>query len=142
MSIERTLSIIKPNAVQKNVIGDIFSRFEAEGLRIVALQMIQMSFEKAQDFYREHEDKPFYRNLCEFMSSGPICVQVLEGEDAVSRNRSIMGATNPAEASPGTIRAKYGDSLDENGVHGSDSLASATREIEFFFSSSEICSRS
>lgn len=141
MSIERTLSIIKPNAVRKNVIGDIFSRFESEGLRIVALQMIQMSFERAKEFYREHEEKPFYGNLCEFMSSGPICVQVLEGEDAISRNRSIMGATNPAEAAPGTIRDKYGDSLDENGVHGSDSPQSATREIEFFFSSNEIHSR-
>ena len=141
MSIERTLSIIKPNAVRKNVIGDIFARFEAEGLRIVALRMMNMSFERAQDFYREHEKKPFYRNLCEFMSSGPICVQVLEGEDAIMRNRSIMGATNPAEAAPGTIRDKYGDSLDENGVHGSDSIQSATREIEFFFDSSEIHSR-
>lgn len=141
MSIERTLSIIKPNAVRKNVIGDIFARFEAEGLRIVALRMMNMSFERAQEFYREHEQKPFYSNLCEFMSSGPICVQVLEGEDAIMRNRSIMGATNPAEAAPGTIRDKYGDSLDENGVHGSDSIQSATREIEFFFDTSEIHSR-
>lgn len=141
MSIERTLSIVKPNAVRNNVIGDIFARFEDEGLRIVALKMIQLSVDRAQEFYREHEEKPFYGNLCEFMSSGPICVQVLEGENAVSRNRRIMGATNPAEAAPGTIRAKHGDSLDENGVHGSDSLKSATREIEFFFASNEICCR-
>jgi nucleoside-diphosphate kinase len=141
MSNERTLSIIKPNAVRKNAIGDIFSRFELEGLRIVALRMMQMSFERAQEFYREHEEKPFYRSLCEFMSSGPICVQVLEGEDAIMRNRTIMGATNPAEAAPGTIRAQYGDSLDENGVHGSDSSQSAAREIEFFFATCEICSR-
>ncbi|MCY3883612.1 MAG: nucleoside-diphosphate kinase [Gammaproteobacteria bacterium] len=141
MSIERTLSIVKPNAVKKNVIGDIFARFEEEGLKIVALKMIKLSFKKAKDFYREHEEKPFYRNLCEFMSSGPICVQVLEGEDAISRNRSIMGATNPAEAESGSIRAKYGDSLDENGVHGSDSLKSATREIKFFFESHEIYCR-
>ncbi|MXW54777.1 MAG: nucleoside-diphosphate kinase [Gammaproteobacteria bacterium] len=138
MSIERTLSIIKPNAVRKNAIGDIFSRFESEGLKIVALQMIHMSFERAQEFYREHEERPFYRNLCEFMSSGPICVQVLEGENAIKHNRTIMGATNPAEAAPGTIRDKYGDSLDENGVHGSDSPQSANREIEFFFAPNEI----
>lgn len=141
MPIERTLSIVKPNAVRKNVIGDIFSQFEAEGLEIVAVHMMQLTLERAMEFYREHEEKPFYEGLCKFMSSGPLCVQVLEGEDAIMRNRTIMGATNPDEAAPGTIRAKYGDSLDENGVHGSDSSQSAAREIEFFFSSNEIFSR-
>ncbi len=142
MSIERTLSIVKPNAVRKNVIGSIYARFEAEGLRIVAAKMIRMSRQRAEDFYREHEAKPFFDNLCEFMSSGPICVQVLEGEDAISRNREVMGATDPAKAEPGTLRALYADSLDENAVHGSDSPQSAEREIDFFFAPDEQFARS
>ncbi len=138
MTIERTLSIIKPNAVKKNVIGKIYARFESEGLRIAAARMVHLTRERAEDFYLEHQEKPFYVNLCEFMSSGPICVQVLEGEDAITRNREIMGATNPAEAQPGTLRAQYADSMDENAVHGSDSLQSAAREISFFFSADEV----
>lgn len=141
MSIERTLSIIKPNAVNKNVIGEIYGRFEAEGLRIAAARMVHLTRVRAEDFYLEHQEKPFYANLCEFMSSGPICVQVLEGEDAITRNREIMGATNPAEAKPGTLRAQYADSMDENAVHGSDSLQSAAREISFFFSANEVYPR-
>ena len=141
MSIERTLSIVKPNAVRKNVIGSIYARFEAEGLRIVAAKMIRMSRPRAEDFYREHEAKPFFGNLCEFMSSGPICVQVLEGEDAIGRNREVMGATDPAKAEAGTLRALYADSLDENAVHGSDSPQSAEREIGFFFAPDELFAR-
>lgn len=133
MAVERTLSIIKPNAIQKSVIGNIFSRFEANGLRIVALKMIHLTRRQAEDFYQEHSAKPFFDNLCSFMSSGPICVQVLEGENAILLNREIMGATNPANADQGTIRADFGDSLDENAVHGSDSPSSAQREVEFFF---------
>lgn len=138
MSIERTLSIIKPNAVKKNVIGEIYARFESEGLRIAAARMVQLTRERAEDFYLEHQEKPFYPNLCEFMSSGPICVQVLEGERAIERNRDVMGATNPADAKPGTLRALYADSMDENAVHGSDSPQSAAREIGFFFGPEEV----
>lgn len=138
MSIERTLSIIKPNAVKKNVIGEIYARFESEGLRIAAARMVQLTRERAEDFYLEHQGKPFYSNLCEFMSSGPICVQVLEGERAIERNRDVMGATNPADAKPGTLRALYADSMDENAVHGSDSPQSAAREIGFFFGPEEV----
>ena len=141
MAIERTLSIIKPNAVRKNVVGEIYARFESEGLRIAAAQMIHLTRERAEDFYLEHQSKPFYSKLCEFMSSGPICVQVLEGESAIARNRDLMGATNPADAEPGTLRAIYADSLDENAVHGSDSSRSAEREISFFFSESDIYPR-
>ncbi len=138
MAIEQTLSIIKPNAVKKGVIGDIYKRFESNGLRIAAMKMIRLTKHDAQEFYREHEAKPFYDNLCGFMSSGPICVQALEGENAIMLNREIMGATNPAEAAPGTIRGQYGDSIDENAVHGSDSPTSAKRELEFFFSRIEL----
>lgn len=138
MTTETTLSIIKPNAIRKNVIGKIFSEFENNGLTIVALKMMTLSKGQAEDFYREHLGKPFYQDLCQFMSSGPICVQVLQGHNAIERNREIMGATNPAEALPGTLRALYADSLDENAVHGSDSPKSAQREIEFFFDQSEI----
>ena len=141
MAIEQTLSIIKPNAVRKHVVGKIYSRFEEEKLHITASRMIQLTKERAEDFYREHENKPFFSNLCKFMSSGPILVQVLEGEDAISRNREVMGATNPADAKQGTLRALYGDSLDENAVHGSDSAASASREINFFFATNEIYRR-
>ena len=141
MAIERTLSIVKPNAVNKNVIGEIFARFEANNLRIAASKMMQLTLDRARSFYLEHEGKPFYDALCTFMSSGPINVQVLEGEDAIAKNRELMGATNPAEADPGTIRADYADSLDENAVHGSDSAQSAEREIAFFFEDSEIYGR-
>ncbi len=138
MAFERTLSIIKPNAIKKNIIGNIFSRFEANGLRIIALKMIHLTRTQAEDFYQEHSAKPFFDNLCSFMSSGPICVQVLEGKNAIRLNREIMGATNPENADRGTIRADFGDSLDENAVHGSDSPSSARREVEFFFTEEEL----
>lgn len=138
MAVERTLSMIKPNAIKKNIIGNIFSRFEANGLRIIGLKMIHLTRRQAEDFYQEHSAKPFFDNLCSFMSSGPICAQVLEGENAIRVNREIMGATNPANADRGTIRADFGDSLDENTVHGSDSKSSAQREIEFFFAEEEL----
>lgn len=141
MGVELTLSIIKPNAMQKNVIGDIFSRFESNNLRIVALKMIQLTRQQAENFYAEHSSKPFFDNLCTFMSSSPVCVQVLEGENAILLNREIMGATNPVEADRGTIRADYGDSLDANAIHGSDSPHSAQREIAFFFTDEELHSR-
>ncbi|QIK37423.1 nucleoside-diphosphate kinase [Caldichromatium japonicum] len=133
MAIERTLSIIKPNAVAKNVIGQILSRFETADLRIVAARMLHMSREQASAFYAVHQGKPFFDELVEFMSSGPVLVTVLEGEDAVAKNREIMGATNPANAAPGTIRADFADSLTENAVHGSDSSETAAVEIAFFF---------
>lgn len=139
--MEYTLSIVKPNAVRKNVIGEIFTQFEQHGLRIVALKMVQLSLSQAQDFYLEHAQKPFYNKLCEFMSSGPICVQVLAGINAIEMNRQIMGATDPSRAEAGTLRAMYGDSLDENSVHGSDSPTSAQREIQFFFAPTEILGR-
>ena len=142
MAIERTLSIVKPDAVGKNVIGEIYSRFEKAGLRIAASKMLHMDAAKAGGFYAEHEGKPFYGDLCSYMRSGPVMVQVLEGEDAIATNRRIMGATNPAEADPGTIRADYAESIDANAVHGSDAPESAGREIAFFFSDAEICPRS
>jgi len=142
MAIERTLSIIKPDAVAKNVIGEIYSRFEKAGLRIVAARMLQLNDETAGGFYAEHKERPFYRDLIDFMTSGPVMVQVLEGENAVALNRELMGATNPAEAAPGTIRADYAKSIDANAVHGSDSLKSAEREVAYFFKDEEICARS
>jgi nucleoside diphosphate kinase (EC 2.7.4.6) len=141
MAIERTLSIVKPNAVNKNIIGKIYSRFEEAGLQIVAARMMRLSAEKAGGFYAEHQDRPFYGELVEFMTSGPVLVQVLEGENAVDLNREIMGATNPADASEGTIRKDFGDSLGENAVHGSDSPVSAAREIDYFFAAADICPR-
>ena len=141
MSVERTLSIIKPDAVGKNVIGEIISRFEKGGLRVVAMKMLQLDEESAGGFYAEHKGKPFFGDLMEFMTSGPVIVQVLEGEEAIARNRELMGATNPAEAAPGTIRADFAKSIDANAVHGSDSPASAEREISYFFSDGEICPR-
>lgn len=141
MAIERTFSIIKPDAVAKNVIGEIYSRFERAGLKIIASKMIHMSQEQAEGFYAEHSERPFFPDLIEFMTSGPVMVQVLEGENAVKANREIMGATNPAEASRGTIRSDYAETLDENAVHGSDALSSAEREIGYFFSDEEICPR-
>lgn len=141
MAIERTLSIIKPDAVAKNVIGEIYARFEQAGLRLVASKMQQLTDESAGGFYAEHQGKDFYGDLIEFMTSGPVMVQVLEGENAVATNRELMGATNPAEAAPGTIRADYANSIDANAVHGSDSPASAEREVNYFFKPEEICPR-
>jgi nucleoside-diphosphate kinase len=140
MSTERTLSIIKPDAVAKNVIGEIYSRFEQDGLRIVAAKRLKLSEELAGGFYAEHKDRPFFADLIKFMTSGPVMIQVLEGEGAVVKNRDLMGATNPAEAEAGTIRADYAESIDANAVHGSDSSTSAEREIDYFFDSEEICS--
>ncbi len=141
MSVERTLSIIKPDAVRKNFIGAIYKHFEEAGFRIVAAKMLHLAPEEAEIFYEVHQDRPFYGDLVEFMSSGPIMVQVLEGEDAVARHREIMGATDPSKAAPGTIRALYASSIDENAVHGSDAADTAEAEIEFFFDEEEICPR-
>ena len=141
MAIERTFSIVKPDAVGKNVIGKIYSRFEEAGLKIVASKMLHLDEEKAGGFYAEHKERPFFKDLVSFMTSGPIMVQVLEGEDAIAKNREIMGATNPQEADEGTIRRDFAVSIDENAVHGSDSPASAEREIAYFFSAEEICAR-
>ena len=141
MALERTLSIVKPDAVGKNHIGAICARFEAAGLRIVASRMLRLDAERAGGFYAEHRERPFFPALIEFMSSGPLVVQVLEGENAIALNRELMGATNPQEAAPGTIRADFASSIDANAVHGSDSPASAAREIAYFFAASEICAR-
>ncbi|GLQ32046.1 nucleoside-diphosphate kinase [Litoribrevibacter albus] len=141
MAVERTLSIVKPDAVGKNVIGEILSRFEKAGLQIVAAKMLQLDDEKAGGFYAEHKERPFFKDLVEFMTSGPVVVQVLEGEGAIAKNRDLMGATNPQEAEAGTIRADFAQSIDANAVHGSDSAASAEREIAYFFSAEEICAR-
>ena len=138
MAIERTLSIIKPDAVGKNVIGKIISRFEDNQLTMVAGKLIHLSDEMASGFYAEHEGKPFFEDLKNFMTSGPVFVQVLEGDNAVQKNRDLMGSTNPKEAMPGTIRADFANSIDANAVHGSDSTTSAKREIEYFFSPEEI----
>lgn len=141
MALERTFSIIKPDAVAKNVIGAIYSRFETAGLRVVASKMVHLSKDKAEGFYAEHKERPFFLDLIEFMTSGPVMVQVLEGEDAVKKNRQIMGATNPQEANAGTLRADFAASIDENAVHGSDAAESAAREIAYFFAEEEICPR-
>ena len=159
MAVEKTFSIIKPDAVAKNVIGEIVSRFEKAGLRVVASRMAHLSKEEAQGFYAEHEGRPFFNDLVEFMTSGPVVVQVLEGENAILRNRELMGATNPKEADAGTIRADFAESIDANAVHGSDAVSythlrahetavhgsdapeSATREIAYFFSADQICER-
>ena len=141
MAIERTLSIIKPDAVAKDVIGQIEGRFEAAGLKIVAMKMLQLDGELAGGFYAEHKERPFYNDLVGFMTSGPVVVQVLEGENAVAKNRELMGATNPQEAAEGTIRADFAESIDANAVHGSDSSKSAAREVAYFFQAAEICSR-
>lgn len=141
MATERTLSIIKPEAVAANRIGEILARLEQAGLRVVAARMLQLSREQAEAFYAVHRERPFYNDLVSYMQSGPVLVQVLEGDNAVSRNREVMGATNPAEAAPGTIRADFGNSIEENAVHGSDSTENAAREIEFFFKPAEICAR-
>lgn len=141
MAVERTLSIIKPDAVAKNIIGKIYSRFETNGLQVVASKMLHLSDEVAGGFYAEHRERPFFPALIEFMTSGPVVVQVLEGEGAISKNRELMGATNPKEAAEGTIRADFATSIDANAVHGSDSAESAAREIGYFFAASEICGR-
>ena len=141
MAIERTISIIKPDAVAKNVIGDIYARFEKAGLSIVAARMIHLSQEQAEGFYAEHSERPFFGALVSFMTSGPVMVQVLEGENAVLTNRDLMGATNPADADAGTIRADFAESIDENAAHGSDSTESAAREIAYFFTEDQLCAR-
>jgi len=133
MAIERTISIIKPDAVAKNVIGDIYSRFENAGLKIVEAKMKQLTKEEAEGFYAVHKERPFFNDLVEFMISGPVMIQVLEGENAIAKNRELMGATNPAEAAPGTIRADHADSIDANAVHGSDAPETAATEIAYFF---------
>ena len=141
MAVERTLSIVKPDAVGKNVLGEIYSRFERDGLRLVAVRMVRLSEEVAGGFYAEHRERPFFPALIEFMTSGPVCVQVLEGENAIAKNRELMGATNPKDADAGTIRADFAESIDANAVHGSDSPESAAREIAYFFAASDICDR-
>ncbi len=141
MAIERTFSIIKPDAVAKNVIGQIYSRFEASGLRIVAAKMLQLTQEQAEGFYAEHKERGFFNDLVAFMISGPVIMQVLEGENAVLKNREIMGATNPKDAAAGTIRADFASSIDENAVHGSDATETAAREIAYFFQDAELCER-
>ncbi|HEX7155975.1 MAG TPA: nucleoside-diphosphate kinase [Burkholderiaceae bacterium] len=141
MPIERTLSIIKPDAVRKNVIGQILTRFENAGLRVVAARMMQLSRAEAEAFYAVHRERPFFKPLVEFMISGPVMVQVLEGDSAIGRNRELMGATDPKKAAPGTIRADFADSIDANAVHGSDAVQTAQAEIAFFFPTMAICPR-
>jgi nucleoside-diphosphate kinase len=141
MSLERTLSIVKPDGVQKNVIGNVYHRFEQAGLRIVAARMMRLTQAQAEAFYGVHRERGFFKDLVAYMISGPVMVQVLEGEGAVLKNRDVMGATDPKKAAPGTIRADLADSIEQNVVHGSDSLENAAREIGFFFAESEICAR-
>jgi len=141
MAVERTLSIIKPDAVGKNVVGAIYTRFEKAGLKVVAARMMHLSQAQAEAFYGEHKARPFFKALVDFMISGPVMVQVLEGENAVVKNRELMGATDPKKADQGTIRADFAASIDENAVHGSDSVTAAAREVAFFFSALEVCAR-
>ncbi len=141
MSVEQTLSIIKPDGVQKNLIGEIYRRFEAAGLEIVAARMLHLSEEQAQGFYAVHRERPFYNDLVAYMTSGPVVVQVLQGEGAIDKNRELMGATNPADAAAGTIRADHAASIEENLVHGSDGPDTAAQEIEFFFGDGGVCPR-
>ena len=141
MAVEQTLSIIKPDGVAKNIIGKVYSRFEDNGLQIVAAKMAHLSKEEAQGFYAVHKERPFYNDLVEFMTSGPVMIQALEGENAIAKNRELMGATNPSEADPGTIRADFANSIDENAVHGSDSPETAAQEIAFFFGENGTCKR-
>ena len=141
MAVERTLSIIKPDAVAKNVIGQIYSRFEGAGLKIIAARMMQLSSKEAEGFYAVHKDRPFFKDLVTFMISGPVIVQVLEGEDAIAKNRNLMGATDPKKADKGTIRADFADSIDANAVHGSDGADTARTEIAYFFPALEVFSR-
>ena len=141
MSVEQTLSIIKPDGVQKNLIGEIYSRFEKAGLQIVAARMLQLSQEQAEGFYAVHKERPFFSDLVTYMTSGPVIVQALQGEDAINKNRQIMGATDPANADEGTIRAKFAESIEENIVHGSDAPETAAQEIAYFFGDNGICER-
>ena len=141
MAVEQTLSIIKPDGVQKNLIGEIYSRFEKAGLEIVAARMMHLSKEQAQGFYAVHKERPFFNDLVSYMTSGPVVVQVLRGDNAVAKNREIMGATNPADAAPGTIRKDYAESIEENIVHGSDAAETAAVEIAFFFGDDGVCPR-
>jgi nucleoside-diphosphate kinase len=141
MALERTLSIIKPDAVAKNVIGEIYARFEKAGLKIIAAKMRRLSHADAEGFYAVHRERPFFKALVDFMCSGPVMIQVLEGEDAVLKNRDLMGATDPSKAAAGTIRADFAQSIDANAVHGSDAAATAAVEIAYFFASSELCPR-
>jgi nucleoside-diphosphate kinase len=141
MAIEQTFSIIKPDAVAKNIIGEIYSRFEKGGLRVIAAKMLHLTREQAEGFYAVHKERPFYKDLVEFMTSGPVMVQVLEGENAILKNRELMGATNPQDAEPGTIRADFATTVDENAVHGSDGPDTAREEIAFFFGDGGICPR-
>ncbi len=141
MAVEQTLSIIKPDGVQKNLIGEIYSRFEKAGLEIVAARMMHLSEEQAQGFYAVHKERPFFNDLVSYMTSGPVVVQALQGEGAIAKNREIMGATNPADADPGTIRADFADSIEENIVHGSDAAETAAVEIAFFFGDDGVCPR-
>ena len=141
MAVEQTLSIIKPDGVQKNLIGEIYSRFEKAGLEVVAARMMQLTTDQAQGFYAVHKERPFFNDLVNYMMSGPVMVQALQGEDAIAKNREIMGATNPADADPGTIRADYAASIEENVVHGSDGPDTAAAEIAFFFGDDGVCPR-
>ncbi len=141
MAIERTFSIVKPDGVEKNLIGEVYRRFEAAGLKIVAARMLHLTREQAEGFYAVHRERPFYNDLVNYMTSGPVMVQALEGENAVAKNREIMGATNPTDAHPGTIRADFAASIEENVVHGSDAPETAREEISFFFSEDQVCPR-
>lgn len=141
MPVEQTLSIIKPDGVQKNLIGEIYSRFEKAGLQIVAARMLQLSHEQAEGFYAVHKERPFFNDLVTYMTSGPVVVQALQGEDAINMNRQIMGATDPAKADEGTIRAEFAESIEENVVHGSDAPKTAAQEIAYFFGDNGICER-
>lgn len=141
MALERTLSIVKPDGVQKNLIGEVYRRFEKAGLRIIAARMVHLTQAQAEGFYAVHRERPFFRDLVRYMTSGPVIVQVLEGEDAVARNRDIMGATDPKQAAAGTIRADLAASIEENVVHGSDAVETAAREVEFFFRDTDLCPR-
>ena len=141
MAVERTFSIVKPDAVAKNVIGEIVSRFEKNGLKVIASKMLHLTQEQAEGFYTVHKERPFFNDLVAFMMTGPVVVQVLEGENAIAKNRELMGATNPADAAPRTIRADFADSIEENAVHGSDAPETAKQEIAFFFSENELCPR-
>ncbi|MDQ5887096.1 MAG: hypothetical protein RL210_1969 [Pseudomonadota bacterium] len=141
MAVERTLSIVKPDAVAKNVIGQIYTRFENAGLKVIAAKMKQLSRAEAEGFYAVHKERPFFKDLVDFMISGPVMIQALEGEGAIAKNRDLMGATDPKKAEKGTIRADFADSIDANAVHGSDSAENAAIEIAYFFAASEVCSR-
>jgi nucleoside-diphosphate kinase len=141
MALERTLSIVKPDGVSRNLIGDVYRRFEQAGLRIVAARMLHLTQREAEGFYAVHRERPFFRDLCAYMTSGPVMVQVLEGESAVTRHREVMGATDPKKAAPGTIRADLATSIEENVVHGSDSAENAAREIAYFFAETSLCPR-